>query len=102
MPNLTKEEQHALGARLAAVIEPLPRDQRLLALLAGFYGESRSQGLSADGMLQLAQRVITLHEQGVSVILPGAYTGVCSLCNWTPGAWTGRLPTHCPNCGGAL
>jgi len=84
MPTLSQAEQRSLGAQLAAIAEPLPRDQRLLLYVAAFYGEARAQGLSPSQASEFAVRTIRIHERGL-------------------------LPAHlvfressCPTCGGAL
>ncbi len=84
MPKLSREEQHALGAQLVQVIQPLPNDERLLLLLAGFYGETCRQGLNASAAIDLAIRTIKIHERGM---MPQAIQAVQATC---------------PTCGGAL
>jgi uncharacterized protein YoaH (UPF0181 family) len=84
MPNLTREQQRDVGGRLASIIEPFPRDERLLLLLAGFYGESCKQGLSAGQAIDLAIRTIKIHERG---LLPAAVA---------------VQQVTCPSCGGVL
>lgn len=84
MPNLTKEEQRELGAKMSRVAEPLPRDQRLLLYIAGLYGECRSQGLNSAQLIDLVIRTVKVHDAGL-VVLAQAQNALC-----------------CPTCGGAL
>jgi hypothetical protein len=79
MPKLTTEEQRALGTELARIVSPLPDDERLLAFLAGFYGECRAQSISASGAIELATRVIQTHEAGQLVRL-APNKGLCPSC----------------------
>lgn len=80
MPTLTKEEQRTLGAELARVIAPLPNDERLLLLLAGFYGECCRQGLNAGQSIDLAIRTIKIHERGLQPLAVALVTTACPTC----------------------
>lgn len=84
MPQVTQQQQRELGASLAKLIEPFPRDQRLLLLIAGLYGEAKAQGLSSSQLIEHVVRIVKIHERGVS---PVAIT---------------LLDSHCPTCGGVL
>ena len=69
---------------MADLMNPFPRDERLLLLIAGFYGECKAQGKNASQMIEFATRIIQIHERGVlpvNIVLED---------------------THCPTCGGVL
>jgi uncharacterized protein YoaH (UPF0181 family) len=84
MPTVTTEQQRELGEKLAQIIEPFPRDERLLLLVAGLYGEGMSQGMSASQIVEFVARIVRVHERGIS---PLAIT---------------LEDTRCPTCGGVL
>lgn len=84
MPILDQASQRALGSRMAELAAPLPRDQRLLLYLAGFFGEAKRQGLNASQMIEYVARIVRIHERGmlpVSIVLEDS---------------------KCPTCGGLL
>jgi hypothetical protein len=84
MPTLTREQARDIGGKLADLMAPFPRDERLLLLIAGFYGECKAQGKNADQMIEFATRIIKIHERGVlpvQIVLED---------------------TTCPTCGGVL
>ena len=79
MPKLTVDEQRKLGAALAAILQPLPNDQRLLFLMACFYGEARSQGLVSGEMVAYCERLCAIHEQHTPIHLVRSLVN-CPLC----------------------
>lgn len=84
MPSISTAEQRTLGRKIAEIIEPLPRDERLLFLIACLYGEAKAQGLSASQVVEKTAFVVRIHERGIkplSILLSD---------------------TKCPTCGGAL
>ena len=78
MPNLTVEEQHALGTAVAKLLKPMPEHERLLLLVACLYGEGRSQGLTSGEVVSFCERICAIHEQGVAV--QAVRSVACPLC----------------------
>lgn len=84
MPNLTVDQQRELGGAIAALIRPLPNDERLLLLVAALYGEGRSQGQTIGELVDFCERILSIHERGVSVTLVRSVA--CPLCGTPRGS----------------
>jgi hypothetical protein len=91
MPNLTIEQQRAIGGEVARLLAPLPENERLLLLTACLYGEGTSQGLTQGEIVAFCERITQVHAAGVTI--QRALSRECPLCGTPRGLFVGKVPS---------